>query len=280
MLAHPSRPIDDPSHAFFDGQKLRMASDGAVLDRYDERRELITHILVQPGVTAIQEGGWEKGAFWGCTSLTSITFPEELTTVGEYTFHGCTSLSSLILPEGLTTLGEGAFVGCTSLTFVTLPEGITTLGDNAFYGCSSLSSTILPEGLTTIGDNAFYECISLSSLILPEGLTAIGDEAFYDCTILEQRSRAAGHLTVESYLRLISSRANRRYAVLASLARLRSELYAHQAADDALEEEDEKEEEALEEEEELEEQAGVLRGALAFEIIHSDDLWRHMLEFV
>ncbi len=29
-----------------------------------------------------------------------------------------------------------------------------------------------------------------------------------------------------------------------------------------------------------EEQAGVLRGALAFDIIHSDDLWRHILEFV
>ena len=39
----------------------------------------------------------------------------------------------------------------------------------------------------------------------------------------------------------------------------------------------------LEENEEevvLEEQAGVLRGALAFDIIHSDDLWRHILEFV
>ena len=35
-----------------------------------------------------------------------------------------------------------------------------------------------------------------------------------------------------------------------------------------------------EEEEELKEQAGVLNGALAFDIIHSDDLWRHILEFV
>ena len=34
------------------------------------------------------------------------------------------------------------------------------------------------------------------------------------------------------------------------------------------------------EEEMLEEQTGVLRGGLAFEIIHSDDLWRHILEFV
>ena len=30
----------------------------------------------------------------------------------------------------------------------------------------------------------------------------------------------------------------------------------------------------------LEEQAGVLNGALAFDIVHSDDLWRHIFEFV
>ena len=37
----------------------------------------------------------------------------------------------------------------------------------------------------------------------------------------------------------------------------------------------------LEDEEVVEEeQAGVLRGELAFDIIHSDDLWRHILEFV
>ena len=100
--------------------------------------------------------------------------------------------------------------------------------------------------------------------------------------------RAAGHLKVEAYLRVeanfffIYRRANRRYAVLASTARPRDELYARQAkrarrqeADgDAVAEEDE---EVLEV---LEEQAGVLRGVLAFDGIHSDDLWRHILEFV
>ena len=37
-----------------------------------------------------------------------------------------------------------------------------------------------------------------------------------------------------------------------------------------------------EEEEVMEEQGagGVLRGVLGFEMIHSDDLWRHILEFV
>ena len=76
----------------------------------------------------------------------------------------------------------------------------------------------------------------------------------------------------------------RRVAVLESLARLRSELYARQAkratmqADDG--EAEKKEDEDEEDEEQEVQQAGVLRGALAFEMIHSDDLWRHILEFV
>ncbi len=113
------------------------------------------------------------------------------------------------------------------------------------------------------------------------------ENIFYGCSILRQRRIAAGHLSVDSYLRFISSRARcakLRLAVLASLARLRFELYARQAKrarladDDAVEnaeEEEEEEEEMLEEE-----QAGVLNGALAFEMIHSDDLWRHILEFL
>ena len=101
--------------------------------------------------------------------------------------------------------------------------------------------------------------------------------AFHDCTILEKRSRAAGHPSVEAYPRFLSSRANRRYAVLTSLARFCDELYArlarrarHQADDYAVVEE---------EEVVLEDQAGVFNGALAFDIVHSDDLWRHILEF-
>ena len=39
-------------------------------------------------------------------------------------------------------------------------------------------------------------------------------------------------------------------------------------------------EKAEEEEDGMEEQAGSLRGVLAFEMIHSDDLWRHILEFL
>ena len=106
------------------------------------------------------------------------------------------------------------------------------------------------------------------------------EAAFSGCTLLEQRSVAAGHLSVESYLRFISRRANRRYAVLASIARLSLELYASQVKRGRRQAgEDDAAAAAL-----LllvgEEQAGGLRGKLAFDAITSEDVWRYILEFV
>ena len=71
-----------------------------------------------------------------------------------------------------------------------------------------------------------------------------------------------------------------RYAVLASLARLRNKLYARQAKRARITYDEAVEDEVEEEEEEEQEQAGVLNGALSFDVIHSDDLWRHILDFV
>ena len=85
-------------------------------------------------------------------------------------------------------------------------------------------------------------------------------------------------MDVERFLRWRRRAPNQRYAVLASLARLRLELYARQAKRARLAYAEAAEED--EEEEVLKDQAGVLRGALAFDIIHSDDLWRHILEFL
>ena len=55
-------------------------------------------------------------------------------------------------------------------------------------------------------------------------------------------------------------------------------MQARQAKRDRLADDDVVEEE--EEEEGLEEQADALNGSLVFDIIHSDDLWRHILECV
>ena len=299
MLAHPSRPVD-PNHAVYDGKQLRRASDGVVIYRNDERWELITHVVVRPEVTAIH-----PEAFRGCTSLTSVLLPEGLITIGGDAFAGCTSLSSVTLPEGLTAIEQAAFYGCTSLTSIILPEGLTTIGSSAFRGCTSLSSGIIPEGLTTIGWYAFYGCTSLTSISIPESVplvytpsqdssdddfddqdvrSGVAPYAFRHCTLLSQLSGAKS-MSVEQFLRWRRRAPSQRYAVQAALLRLRTELYERQRkrARRATEEVGggESEEGGEQgEEEEAQYEAQELQGKLAFDIITSEDVWRHILEFL
>ena len=124
------------------------------------------------------------GAFQNCTSLTSITLPENAMIMGGDVFHGCTNLNSIKIPKGIDSIPSGTFQGCTSLTSITLPKDITTIGENAFSGCTYLQSINIPAGVTKINDSTFYGCNSLKSITLPQGLTEIGKDAFHDCTSL------------------------------------------------------------------------------------------------
>ena len=42
-----------------------------------------------------------------------------MTTIGDFAFSGCTALTSITIPHNVTTIGDFAFRGCTALTSVT-----------------------------------------------------------------------------------------------------------------------------------------------------------------
>ena len=122
-----------------------------------------------------------EGAFYSCSSLTSITLPKGLTKIGFETFYGCLSLNSITIPEGVTSIGNRAFASCRALPSVSIPGSVTEIGDYAFYDCNSLTAITIPEGVTSIGEEAFCACSSLTALNIPASVTTIGKEAFYGC---------------------------------------------------------------------------------------------------
>lgn len=89
---------------------------------------------------------------------TEYQVPEGTRSIGNDAFYGCPSLTAVTFPEGLTSIGNLAFRNCSSLTGITLPEGLTDIGAFAFSGCPSLTGIALPEKLTSIASDAFEEC--------------------------------------------------------------------------------------------------------------------------
>ena len=131
---------------------------------------------IPDGVTSIGDY-----AFYGCTSLTSVTIPDSVTSIGYYAFSGCTALTSVTIGNSVTSIGGDAFSSCTSLTSIVIPDSVTSIYHYAFEYCTSLTSIVIPDSVTSIGDYAFYRCTSLKSIVIPDSVTSIGGYAFSWC---------------------------------------------------------------------------------------------------
>ena len=162
--------------------------------------------------------GWR--AFWYCSSLTSITIPNSVTSIDDWAFNGCEKLTqinvdtantvyssengvlfnkektelirypegkadtSYSIPSSVTNIGDRAFEDCSSLTSVTIPNSVTSIGYMAVSGCNGLTSITIPDSVTSIDSRAFDGCCSLTSVTIPDSVTSIRDSAFNNCSSL------------------------------------------------------------------------------------------------
>ncbi len=58
----------------------------------------------------------ENGAFFECSSLTSVVIANSIESIKSLSFYGCTNLTNIEIPNSVTCIGKYAFRDCTSLT--------------------------------------------------------------------------------------------------------------------------------------------------------------------
>ena len=116
----------------------------------------------------ITDGRITEGACIQDESLMSVVIPEGVTDIGEVAFFGCTNLKSVVFPESLKIIREEAF-GETALEEAILPPGLELIEEKAFFSCEALRKIEVPGEDTVVGSDAFGCCD-----LLHEGYIASG----------------------------------------------------------------------------------------------------------
>ena len=138
---------------YIDGKYLTTAPWGTYY-------QSIKSLTVSSDITSIG-----SGAFYGCSSLTSVGDLSTCTSIGDQAFENCSALTSVGDLSACTSIGYQAFNNCSSLTSVGDLAACQSIGESAFYYCSALQRLTLGETVPTLGNNCFCEA---NSILVPE----------------------------------------------------------------------------------------------------------------
>ena len=174
--------------------------------------QTVEHDGITYTVTALGETAFES-----CTTVTSLTLPPTIRSIGSHCFYNCT-FTTLQLPDSLRRIDDHAFL-YSSVTSLHLPACFEEYDECSFwarnlmsitvdeanphyqsiggwlYSKDSLTLCIVPSGETGavavpqfvrhLDKMAFGFCSHITSVILPEGLISTGAFAFNCCSAVD-----------------------------------------------------------------------------------------------
>jgi outer membrane protein OmpA-like peptidoglycan-associated protein len=118
-----------------------------------------------------------NGAFESATSLSSITIPASVQSIGQFAFYYAQSLETVSISQGsqLTSIGASAFSRVPALTSITIPASVTTIGISAFAVSAALMEVNFLGNTPTVGSNAFSRVASGAKAKIGYSATGFGD---------------------------------------------------------------------------------------------------------
>lgn len=103
----------------------------------------------------------------------TLTLPESLTSIGNWTFRGMAALESIVVPNAVTEMGTYAFANDTSLKSAKLSTSCPWLKEGLFSECNALQSITIPSAVTKMDGYMFTNCKTLTSATFEDGTDLI-----------------------------------------------------------------------------------------------------------
>jgi len=146
-----------------------------------------TSNIVYPA-NAIPDYSFKNPNVWDNTSLTEVSLPSSVISIGYSAFKDCTHLNSIIITSSITSIGKYSFKNSSSLINVDENNPNYSSIDGVLYNkdkttiiqcpTSKTGSFIIPSSVNFIGISAFENCKGLTSLTIPVSVKSIDADAF------------------------------------------------------------------------------------------------------
>ncbi|MBE6869705.1 MAG: leucine-rich repeat domain-containing protein [Ruminococcus albus] len=139
-----------------------------------------------------------------CSSITSISIPESVKTIGYYAFSTSSNLQSVTLPSSLEVMEMHAFEDCSSLDTVKFPNKFIEIHDKCFDSTPWLKAqrqqdslvivngalidaktakgdVTIPSSVKYVSPSAFARNNDVTSVVFPTGVKEVCDNTFFYC---------------------------------------------------------------------------------------------------
>ena len=180
---------------------LTLNDDGqsySVIDFLSNNTEAVEIPSTYKGLPVTKIG---NGAFDYNYTLSSITIPSTITSVGANAFYECNSLKKVNITD-VAAWCSIEFSGWYSnpfskgdlyldgelVTDLIIPEGVEFINSYAFQSLNSITSVKIPDSVIGIGEGAFSSCESLVTIKITDSVKTIGEDAFYNTAYYNDES--------------------------------------------------------------------------------------------